>query len=122
LLAHILKDKTVVNILFVCSRNKWRSRTAETIFKDSQDFNVKSAGTEPSARIKVSANLIDWADLIFAMEKRHKQRLVEKFPLLTADKQIIVLDIQDEYQYMDSELIDIIKTSVSSYLDNVIKK
>ena len=111
-----------MNILFVCSRNKWRSRTAETVFKDSQDFNVKSAGTEPTARIKVSAKLIDWADLIFAMEKRHKQRLIENFPILTADKQIIVLDIPDEYQYMDSELIDIIKTSVSSYLDNVIKK
>lgn len=111
-----------MNILFVCSRNKWRSRTAETIFKDSQDFNVKSAGTEPSARIKVSTNMIDWADLIFAMEKRHKQRLLEKFPLLIADKQIIVLDIPDEYQYMDSELIEIIKTSVSSYLKNIITK
>lgn len=121
-LAYILKDKTVVHILFVCSRNKWRSRTAETIFKDSQDFDVKSAGTEPSARIKESSKLIEWADLIFAMEKKHKQRLIENFPLLTADKQIILLDIPDEYQYMDNELIDIIKTSVSSYLDNVIKK
>lgn len=111
-----------MNILFVCSRNKWRSRTAETIFKDSQDFNVKSAGTESTARIKVTAKLIDWADIIFAMEKRHKQRLIESFPILTSDKQIIVLDIPDEYQYMDSELIEIIKTSVSSYLDNVIKK
>lgn len=111
-----------MNILFVCSRNKWRSRTAETVFKDSQDFNVKSAGTEPSARIVVSAKLVDWADLISAMEKRHKQRLIERFPVLTADKQIIVLDIPDEYQYMDSELIEIIKTSVLSYLENVIKK
>ncbi len=113
---------TDVNILFICSRNKWRSRTAETIFKDSQDFNVKSAGTEPTARIRVSAKLIDWADIIFAMEKRHKQRLIENFRILANDKQIIVLDIPDEYQYMDSELIEIIKTSVSTYLDNVIKK
>ncbi|MDT3739335.1 MAG: protein tyrosine phosphatase [Candidatus Kapabacteria bacterium] len=111
-----------MNILFICSRNKWRSRTAETIFKDSQDFNVKSAGTEPTARIRVSAKLIDWADIIFAMEKRHKQRLIENFRILANDKQIIVLDIPDEYQYMDSELIEIIKTSVSTYLDNVIKK
>jgi predicted protein tyrosine phosphatase len=112
----------MLNVLFVCSRNKWRSRTAETIFKDSQDFKVKSAGTEPSARIKVSAKLINWADLIFAMEMRHEQRLNEKFPMLTTRKQIVVLDIPDEYQYMDSELVEIIKTSVSSYLDNVIKK
>ncbi len=111
-----------MNILFVCSRNKWRSRTAETIFKDNQDFNVKSAGTEPSARIKVTSNLIEWADIIFAMEKKHKQRLTEKFPTITREKNIIVLDIPDEYQYMDNELIEIIKTSVSSYLDNFIKE
>lgn len=111
-----------MNILFVCSRNKWRSRTAETVYKNDQYFNVKSAGTEPSARIKVSEKLVEWSDLIFAMEKKHKQRLVDNFPLLAADKQIIVLDIPDEYQYMDSELIEIIKTSVSSYFNNVIKK
>jgi predicted protein tyrosine phosphatase len=69
-----------MNILFVCSRNKWRSRTAEEIYKTSQVHNVKSAGTEPSARIKVSAKLLAWADIIFVMEKRHKQRLVDNFP------------------------------------------
>ena len=110
-----------MNILFVCSRNKWRSRTAETIYKNSPDFSVRSAGTDSSARIKVSAKLIGWADIIFAMEKKHRQRLIENFPALTADKQIIVLDIPDEYQYMDSELIEIIKTSVSTYLDNAIR-
>lgn len=111
-----------MNILFVCSRNKWRSLTAETIFKNSSDYNVKSAGNEPTARIKVNSKLIDWADIIFAMEKKHKQRLKENFPALTDDKQIVVLDIPDEYKYMDNELIDIIKTSVTFYLDNVIKK
>jgi len=111
-----------VNILFVCSRNKWRSRTAETIFKDSQDFNVKSAGTEPTARIKVSAKLIEWADLIFVMEKKHKQRLNDNFRNLAIEKQIVVLNIPDDFEYMDSELIDILKSSVSSYLDYVIKK
>lgn len=105
-----------MNILFVCSRNKWRSRTAETVFKGRQDCDVKSAGTEPSARIRVSAKLIEWADLIFAMEKKHKQRLIEKFTELLADKQIIVLHIPDEYQYMDSELIEMLKSSVASYL------
>lgn len=110
-----------MNILFVCSRNKWRSLTAETIFKNSSDYNVKSAGTESTARIKVNSKLINWADIIFAMEKKHKQRLKENFPALTNDKQIVVLDIPDEYKYMDNELIDIIKTSVSFYLDNIIK-
>jgi protein-tyrosine phosphatase len=105
-----------MNILFVCSRNKWRSRTAETIFKDNQDHLVKSAGTENDARVRVTEKLIHWAELIFVMEKRHKQRLEEKFDRLLQGKKIIVLDIEDNYQYMDDELIETLKTSLSPYL------
>jgi predicted protein tyrosine phosphatase len=105
----------VKNILFVCSRNQWRSPTAENIYKNNTEFNARSAGTEPGARIKVTAKLIDWSDIIFAMEKKHKQRLIENFPVQMAGKIIIVLDIPDEYQYMDPELVDIIKLSVSPY-------
>lgn len=108
-----------MNLLFICSRNNWRSLTAEAIYKNKQGFNVKSAGTEPSARIKVTAKLIGWADTIFVMEKRHKKRLTDKFPDNTSDKPIFILDIKDEYEYMDEELIEIIKTSVSPYLPYV---
>jgi predicted protein tyrosine phosphatase len=106
-----------MNVLFVCSRNKWRSRTAETIFQNDQRHNVKSAGTENDARIKITEKLITWADLIFVMEKRHRERLKEKYGTLLDEKEIIILDIQDNYRYMDSELIDKLKISVSPYLD-----
>src|SRR4051812_16359700 len=105
-----------MNLLFVCSRNKWRSATAETIYKDSQDFNVRSAGTEPSAKVRVNAKLINWADVIFVMEKRHKQRLTEKFEAEIEGKKMIVLDIPDEYKFMDEELVEEIKTKVEGYL------
>jgi predicted protein tyrosine phosphatase len=109
-------NKLKMNILFICSRNKWRSRTAETIFKDSQEHLVKSAGTENDARIKVTEKLIHWAELIFVMEKRHKQRLQDKFEQAVNGKKIVVLDIEDNYQYMDEELIETLKTSVIPYL------
>ena len=105
-----------MNILFVCSRNKWRSRTAETIFRDQQNHNVRSAGTATDARIKVNEKLIHWSDLIFVMEKRHKQLLHEKFSHVLMEKKIVVLDIEDNYEYMDKELVEILKTSVSPYL------
>jgi protein-tyrosine phosphatase len=105
-----------MNILFVCSRNNWRSPTAEAIYKGRQDLQVRSAGTEPSAKIKVSIKDILWADVIFAMEKKHKQRLLEKFPNETQYKKIIILDIEDEYTYMNNELIEMIKLSVDAYL------
>lgn len=106
-----------MNLLFVCSKNQWRSLTAEAIYKNHANYTAKSAGTEPSARIKLMAKHIDWADLIFVMEKRHKQRIAEKFPEGIRNKQLIVLDIPDDYGYMDEELIESIKSSVSPYLD-----
>jgi predicted protein tyrosine phosphatase len=110
-----------LNILFVCSRNKWRSRTAETIYKDNHNYNVRSCGTEPSAVIKVSAKTILWADNIFVMEKKHKQRLLERFPEEMQEKTIIVLDIEDNYKYMDNELIEMIRISVKQYLTDIDK-
>ena len=105
-----------MNILFVCSRNIWRSPTAETIYKSRQDHNVKSAGTEPSAKVRVSVKDVSWADIIFVMEKKHKQRLLDKFPKEIENKSVIILDIEDDYKYMDEELVEMIKLSVDSYL------
>jgi len=106
-----------MNILFICSRNKWRSRTAETIFKNAPGHNVRSAGTEMGATIRVTEKLVSWADIIFVMEKRHKERLLQKFEVLMDTKDVIVLDIQDNYKYMDAELIEILKTSTSPYIN-----
>jgi len=79
-------------------------------------IQVRSAGTETSARIRVSEKMVLWADKIFVMEKKHKTRLKEKFPEATIEKEIIVLDIPDEYQYMDQELIKTLQSSVEPYL------
>ena len=105
-----------MNLLFVCSRNQWRSPTAESIYKNYSGINVKSAGTEPSARIKLNSKIIEWADYIFVMEKKHKQRMSENFPAETKDKRIIILNIPDEYKYMDPELIEEIKSKVDDYI------
>ncbi|TKC13033.1 protein tyrosine phosphatase [Pedobacter polaris] len=104
-----------MNILFVCSRNKWRSATAETIYQNHPLHQVKSAGTSPSARIKINSKLISWADLIFVMEKRHKQILAENFSDYLAEKEVIILNILDDYQYMDEELVLEIETKVTAY-------
>lgn len=105
-----------MNILFVCSRNKWRSRTAETIFKDNGQHRVSSAGTEASARRKVNQKMLDWADLIFVMEKKHKRRIQEDFLIENASDKIVILNIPDEYRYMDEELVHILEEAVNSYL------
>ena len=105
-----------MNVLFICSRNNWRSPTAETIYKSRQDHKFRSAGTEPSAKIRVLSKDILWADIIFTMEKKHKQRLLDKFPVEIKNKQFIILDIEDNYKYMDEELVEMIKISVDPFL------
>lgn len=107
-----------VNFLFVCSKNEWRSRTAETIFQKEEQFNVRSAGTSKTARIRVNNKLIAWSDKIFVMEDKHKKRLFELFGKELNSKEIIVLGIPDEYRYMDKELIEELKDSVSFYLSD----
>ncbi len=101
-----------MKILFVCSRNKWRSRTAETIFKNNGLHQIKSAGTEKSARIRITQNMINWADTIFVMESKHKKRIQDNFEIDLEHKNLEVLDIPDEYQYMDDELVEILEIKV----------
>lgn len=108
-----------MNVLFVCSKNKWRSRTAETIFKNIGTHIVKSAGTDEGARIKLAEKHLEWADIIFVMENKHRDIIRKKFNSSFDKNKIIVLDIDDEYQYMDEELILSIKTSVTPYLGHV---
>lgn len=108
-----------MNVLFVCSKNKWRSRTAETIFKESIIHNIKSAGTAEGARINLTEKLLNWADVIFVMENKDRQIITQKFQSKLITLKIIVLDIPDEYQYMDEELILSLKTAVTPYLENV---
>jgi len=107
-----------LNLLFVCSRNQWRSPTGEAIYKNHPELMARSAGTEPSARIKLTAKMIHWADIIFVMERKHKERLLHKFPMDGQEKQIIILDIPDEYKCMDAELIDEIQTKVKPYIED----
>jgi len=103
-----MKEKK--NVLFVCSRNKWRSKTAETIFRNHLLWNVKSAGTSNSAERKVSLELINWADEIYVMERKHKEIIEKKFGRI--EQRITILDIPDEYQYMDQDLIDELRSVI----------
>jgi predicted protein tyrosine phosphatase len=110
-----LVDK--IKILFVCSRNKWRSLTAERICQKVSGYSVRSAGTEKGARIRVTEGLLGWADLIFVMEKRHGDRLGSKFPESLKGKNVICLQIPDNYEYMEPGLVEILEAKLSRYLE-----
>ncbi|HMM22079.1 MAG TPA: protein tyrosine phosphatase [Selenomonadales bacterium] len=106
-----------IKLLFICSRNKWRSLTAEKIFDGINGYEARSAGTEDRARVRVTAGLIGWADIIFAMERKHVRRLQERFRDSLSGKRVVCLHIPDDYRFMDNELIDLLVASVSEHID-----
>lgn len=105
-----------MKILFVCSRNRQRSLTAETVFDGVDGHAVRSVGTEPGARVRVTAGHIGWADVIFAMEKKHLRRLEAKYRDELRAKPVITLHIPDDYEYMDEALIDRLTAAVEPVL------
>jgi len=85
----ILKAVSPIKALFVCGRNQRRSPTAERIFKDDPRLSVRSAGV---------------------MEPKHAARIRFQF---TAESipPMRSLDIPDDYEYMDSELVELLRTA-----------
>lgn len=72
-----------------------------TIFAVGFGIHTRSAGTSKQAKHQVSAKDIVWADLIAVMEYKHQQALQEKFSKQLKHKTVIVLDIADDYHYID---------------------
>ena len=101
-------------LLFICSKNQWRSPTAELLFKNHPLHQAYSAGTSDKARIRVNQKMIDQADVIFVMERKHQQLLKQRFDI--SGKQLVVLDIEDNYQFNDPELISILEEVLREYL------
>jgi predicted protein tyrosine phosphatase len=96
--------------------NRWRSLTAERLFDDHPHLEARSAGTEPGARVRVTAGHLGWADIIFVMEKRHAERLREKFADELAGKTIVCLRIPDKYQFQDPALVNVLRERLRPHL------
>jgi predicted protein tyrosine phosphatase len=104
-------------VLFICSGNKQRSKTADDLFSKSHpNIEFKSAGTNLEFCKKIgttplSEDMLKWADIIFLMEDKHKNQINahvgDKY-----DLKMNVLDIQDVYQYNDKNLIELLKSKV----------
>ncbi|WP_419700236.1 low molecular weight protein tyrosine phosphatase family protein [Mucilaginibacter sp. NFX135] len=104
----------MANLFFICSKNQWRSPTAELLFKNHPVHLAYSAGTSDKARIRISQKMIDRADIIFVMERKHQQLLKQRFDM--TGKQLVVLDIEDNYQFNDQELVAILEEVLREYL------
>ena len=100
------------HVLFVCSQNRLRSPTAEQVFCDVPGFDVRSAGTNNAAECRLTAELVAWADRIFAMENVHKRKIQQRFREQLGDTRIVSLDIPDHFDYMAPELVVLLRAKL----------
>jgi len=107
------------NVLFICSQNRLRSPTAEQVFATWPGVKSSSAGLNNDAENPVTSELLAWADLIFVMERAHRNKLSAKFKSGLANKRVICLDIPDDYKYMDPVLVGLLKVKVPRHLPSV---
>jgi len=106
-----------MNILFVCSANKDRSKTADDYFSEKfPQFNFESAGTNLKICHQLGTNpmteeLAEWADEIIVMEKKHKD-FINRLSSQNYSKKIRVLNIPDYFKYYQKELVEILTEKV----------
>ncbi len=113
-------------ILFICSANKQRSKTAEDYFSSKYRYSFFSAGTnikmcEREGTNPIRIDILEQSDLIFVMENSHKKE-VKDFINGQFKKEIIVLNIPDLYKYYQKELIEILEEKITPYLKNSVLK
>ena len=106
----------MVRVLFVCSQNRLRSPTAEQVFASWPGVEVASAGVHESADVPLDPELIQWADIVFFMEKAHRTKALRRFPNQLGGKHQIVLNIPDNYQFMEPGLIELLESKMCPYL------
>jgi protein-tyrosine phosphatase len=105
-------------ILFVCTANQHRSRTAEDLYRSNPRFEVRSAGTDASEVYPDERPLTEedtaWADVIFVMERYHARFIEEHFP--GAARKVVVLNIPDIYYRGDPRLVQLLRDRLAPYI------
>ena len=106
----------MLNILFVCARNRLRSPTAERVFGEYPGVETDSAGLAPDADVRLSADQLQWADLVVVMEKSQRAKLQRTFGRWLSGKRVVCLDVPDRYTYMQPELVDLLTKRMGPFL------
>jgi predicted protein tyrosine phosphatase len=103
-------------ILFVCQLNRSRSATAERLFCKRADLDVCSAGTSEDALVRVNQRMLEWADVIFAMDARQQRALERMFLGHPALESLICLEIPDTFTFLQPDLIRMLEERVAPHL------
>jgi len=109
----------MLRVLFVCSQNRLRSPTAEQVFAGHPGVECTSAGTNNDAENPLTAELVEWAEVIVVMERQHRTKVSKRFRKELGGKRLVCLDIPDNYEFMQPELIELLKARAGRFLPPV---
>ena len=90
-------------ILFICTQTLLKSPTAEKFFSKDPCIDARSAGLNKEAAVLLNTELLEWADIVFVMEKKQRDIIQKRFKDIYKRKRIVCLGIPDEYDFMSSE-------------------
>ena len=102
--------------LFLCTANRLRSPTAEHLFSSSPQIETDLAGLGSDALVPLSPEQLEWANVIFVMEKAHRSKLQQRFRRHLGGKRVICLDIPDNYAFMDPALLRLLEARAGPHL------
>ena len=112
----------MTNLLFLCSRNRLRSPTAEQVFAAWPGVETASAGLAPDADEPCTDELVEWADIVFVMERAHRVRLSNRFGRSLKTARVVCLDIPDDYGFMQPELVALLEKKVGPHLRSLSRR
>jgi predicted protein tyrosine phosphatase len=103
-------------VLFVCEGNLHRSPTAERLYSTTPGIWARSAGLSDLARVQVNDELLAWADVVFVMERRLRELLRRRFGAALAGKELVCLDVPDDFQAGQPELVAVLTQRLIPHL------
>lgn len=104
------------HVLFICEGNLHRSPTAERLYSTTPSIETRSAGLASSARTQVTEEVLAWADLVFVMERRLLRLLQRRFSVELAGKEVVCLEVPDEFQFLQTDLVILLTERLVPYL------
>jgi predicted protein tyrosine phosphatase len=106
----------VTRALFVCGQNRLRSPTAEHVFAGWPGVETASAGLKHDSETPLTPELLQWADIVFVMERAQRARLSAHYRRWLDGKRVVCLDIADKYTYMQPALVSLLEARAGPHL------
>jgi predicted protein tyrosine phosphatase len=103
-------------VLLICEGNLHRSPTAERLYSATPSVKARSAGLSSLARVQVTEELLAWADVVFVMDRRLSKLLRRRFAAVMEGKELVCLDVPDDFQFLQPELLALLTERLVPWL------